>query len=283
MTKISILPAPSARPWTVLVLLALLLAGCSGDEQEQPEQAAPTSAVTLDMEFAQDAAVPGSTLQVMYRLKIAEGWHLYAPLLNDSGYPPAVELQLPAGWQAGPLRWPAPERYLMPGEILDHVYHDELLLVQDWTIPESAEVGAPVQVGVKLSWLACRRECVPGQESREVTVPVAAQARPTVVAGTRARALAAVPSPAPAGAVQVAKNKSEIILTVPGARELEFYPAEDCVPLLDLISDGRATGETLTLRLKAGPEQDRSLRGILHQRLADGGTRNWLIETRPGG
>ena len=275
----------------VLLSLGLNLAACSGDEGEAsrspgtkpPEKADPPEVVVTAV-FADKAAVPGRTIQVLYRLKMAEGWHLYAPLLNDSGYPPEVELDLPAGWRAGPLLWPVPQRYLMPGGILDHVYHHELVLVQEWQVPADAPVGGQVVVPARVSWLACRQECRPGRQDLHLTLPVAAAAEPGSHATEVARAMAALPAPAPADGLLVEVVQGGVKLTVPGAEVLEFYPFPDSVVPADLVAQGRAEGSTLALDLKSpdlnSPDSGQTplLRGILHQGLAGGQIRNWLVE-----
>jgi DsbC/DsbD-like thiol-disulfide interchange protein len=265
----------------VLVLLALLLAGCGGKDEESSDS--PASAVDVSHAFSHAAAVPGQTIQVLYRFKLAPDWHLYGPFVNDSGFAPSVDLDLPPGWEAGPLQWPAPERYLMPGQLLDHVYRDQLVLVQDWLVPDTALPGTTVKVPAKLNWLVCKDMCVPGSAEIHLALAVAETSNPSPDRAEIQQALAALPVPSPPRALEVAKNGSTIILKVTDARVLEFYPHENSAPLLDLIADGRAEGTDLPLRLKSGAADQPRLRGILHQQLADGATRNWIIDIQPGG
>ena len=62
------------------------------------------------------AAAPGESVTLIWRFELADDWHLYWTGRNDSGYPPLIELDLPEGWVAGGLQWPAPERYVVRRE-----------------------------------------------------------------------------------------------------------------------------------------------------------------------
>jgi hypothetical protein len=92
-----------------------------------------------------------------------------------------------------------------------------------------------------------------------------------------------LPVPAPPDGVQAAWTAEQVTLTVAGAERLEFYPDQDCVPLRDLVNQGVAAGEVLTLNLRPDPDAPAVLAGVLHQRFPDGSTRNWKIDISPGG
>lgn len=270
------------RFFTFLFLL-MMAGGCGGGSDDGPPADQTAVQVTLTHAFSHAPAAPGQTLQILWRFDLAEDWHLYGPGLNDSGFPPSVTLDLPDGWSAGPLRWPAPERYLMAGGILDHVYHGQLLVVQDLLVPLDAEPASQVAIPAQVNWLACKDACVPGQAKLTLVIDLADRARPTADLPLITKTLAAVPLPAPAGALSVVWSESHAELTVPGAARLAFYPDTDCLPLQDLVADGLREGETLLLRVaEPKPGQER-LKGILHQQLEDGTPRNWTIDFQPGG
>ena len=54
---------------------------------------------------------PGTSFDLGVLLEMEEGWHVYWRNNGDSGGPTRVEWMLPAGFEAGPLRWPAPHKY----------------------------------------------------------------------------------------------------------------------------------------------------------------------------
>lgn len=232
---------------------------------------------------AADAAVPGEILTIMWRFDLAAGWHLYSNYRNDSGFPPAVKLDLPAGWLAGPLLWPVPERYLSAGEILDHVYHGQLLLLQELTVPSGAVIGQTVAIPARLDWLVCRDECVPGQAHLELKILVAERGQPSAEAQLFAAARAALPRPAPLAGCEIHWSDSSVEIVVPDAANLEFFPAVDCVRLSNIIADGSGSTDRLVLGLRSLTGGPGPLKGVLHQQVKDGSVRNWIIDAQPGG
>jgi thiol:disulfide interchange protein DsbD len=203
------------------------------------------------------AAMPDS-LHLVWRFALADQWYLYSPYRNDTGFPPSISLELPAGWTAGPLRFPIPERKILPGGILDHIHPRDLVLTQTVTTG-----GQPLPTeGVKASlfWLACRELCVPGQAT--LIVPVVGE--PDLRAATLwNEARRSQPIPLPAASYQIVREASLIRVTVPGASRLEFIPAEDGPLLENLLRDGVADGQTLTLHLRPGPDAAKPLTGLL--------------------
>ncbi len=213
-----------------------------------------------------DLAAPApDSLAVAWTFAIPDGWHLYADRLNDSGFPPSVDLTLPAGWAAGPLRWPVPERHVLPGEILDHVYVHRLVLLQDLTPPGAARPAAPATITAKVRWLACREACVPGQAVLTVTVPGAGAALPAAFADPPP-----FPAPLPPGLVAASRHGDIVTFRVPGARALRFFPDPDSGPYRDLVADGEAAGDRLDLRLRPRDGAIGPVRGLLQIDRADG-------------
>ena len=203
------------------------------------------------------ASVAPDSLNLVWRLQIADQWYLYAPYRNDTGFPPSVSLELPAGWTAGPLQFPAPQRKVLPGSILDHVYFEELVLTQ--TLLTGGNPIPAEGLTANLFWLACRDLCVPGQAT--LTVPVTGP--DPAAAALRQTALAARPTRLPAGTVQIQRDAATIELEVAGALELVFIPAEAGPLLVDLLQDGSAAGPSLTLRLRPGGAAQEPLAGLL--------------------
>jgi hypothetical protein len=106
-----------ATRWLVTALLLANLGGVVPAEAAQvapppraqaPAGAAPKVAVALISEAA--GIEPGAALWVGLRQRIAPGWHTYWLNPGDSGEPPTIDWALPAGWRAGPIVWPLPER-----------------------------------------------------------------------------------------------------------------------------------------------------------------------------
>jgi thiol:disulfide interchange protein DsbD len=196
--------------------------------------------------------VPGGVNWLGVALEIDEGWHTYWDGFNDTGEPLTAHFTLPTGFEAGELVWPAPARY-SPGEgILDHVYEREVLLMVPVRVPASA-AGSSVTISAELRWLVCSDVCIPEDAKVSLTLAVGkpgASADTSPHAGRFEHTRTLVPTPAernPAVRVTATSDRGEI--RVPGAVRLEFYPAKDCLPPANLIDDGAARGEALTVRL----------------------------------
>jgi len=206
------------------------------------------------------AAVTPDSVNLVWRFEPDDRWYLYAPYRNDTGFPPSVELDLPAGWTAGPLQFPAPVRKVLPGDILDHIYSSELLLLQTLHTGGRPSVAGQT-ITARLAWLACRELCVPGQVV--LTVPVAGGASDPRAVELWSQARRALPVALPAGTVTIEREAAVIRVTAPGASRLVFIPAESGPTLVDLIRDGDREGPILTLRLRPGPAAGNPLQGLL--------------------
>src|SRR5271156_1340 len=71
---------------------------------------------------------PGHTIRVGIHFELENGWHIYWVNPGDSGEPPRVQWQLPAGLTAGEMQWPTPRR-LGTATIVDFGYEDSVMLV----------------------------------------------------------------------------------------------------------------------------------------------------------
>ncbi len=229
----------------VLALAAALPAGAAADDAGRVE-----ASVTV-------AAAQADSLILLWEFTLADGWHLYGPFRNDTGLAPRLSLELPADWHAGAITWPAPERHVVAGDILDHVYHDRLSILQTLTLPPQAR---PQQITARVRWLVCADICVPGDTTLTVTLP----AEPTAAARARhAGIAAALPGALPADRYTARRHSDRVVLRVPGARELTFFPAAEGPLLADLLGDGHARGDALVLHLDPTTDGSAPLRGML--------------------
>ena len=255
----------------LLVGPSLFCAGCSGG-QEVPTEENP---VVVTAQIVPEAAEPGESVTLVWRFALADGWHLYWSGRNDTGYPPGIDLDLPEGWVAGGLQWPAPERYVSAGDILDHVYHDELVLIQKLGAPSNATVGLSVTIQAEVQWLACKDMCVPGRTSLSVAVPVSDRIRnrePNIASVAADRLPALVPD----GILETGWEGATFHLSHPGAASLTFMPTGDCGPLVDLLNDGR--GESLTLRFRPKRDTVGPVRGLISVEEESGNTRVYRVD-----
>jgi len=236
------------------LLAAAVLAAVSGPAAARTPEA-PVRPVTVSAAVVSAAA---DSLTLLWRFDLAGGWHLYGPFRNDSGFAPEIALDLPADWRAGPPAWPAPERHVLAGMILDHVYHDELRLLQ--TIHHAGAAPAARDVRATLRWLVCQEVCLPGDTTLTLRLP--APADPSLEQEYRAAA-ADVPGPLPAGRYAARRSSDRIVITAPDAAGLAFAPTAEGPLLVDLAADGAAAGDRLELRLAGGSAENTAMTGLL--------------------
>lgn len=259
LTAMSDIHPKSLLAMTALLIgTAILCAGCSA--QKKPQQPTDSNPVVVTVEAVPDAVAPGESVTLVYRFVLAADWHLYWAGRNDSGFPPLIDLELPDGWLAGGLQWPAPERHVSPGDILDHVYFGELVLIQKIGAPKDAQAGRKVAIKADVQWLACKDMCVPGRTGLSVEIPVKTQVVATEP-NPASKAAARLPGPLPDRTLETEWEGATFHIHDPRARRLTFMPTEDCGQLVDLLNDGQ--GDRLALRFKPRGGTVGPVRGLL--------------------
>lgn len=194
-----------------LLLGAPLLAGAAKAEPVQ------TGHIEVELVSQEAGAVPGGVVYVALRQKIQPGWHTYWRNPGDAGDATKIVWTLPAGWTAGDIVWPTPEKSRV-GPLLDFAYTGEVLLPVPITVPANAQVGSVVTLKAAAAFLVCEQVCVPEDAVVTLTLPVVAgmpQADPkwgAKVADTLAKA------PKPAGLKAVFELRGSVLkLAVTGA------------------------------------------------------------------
>ena len=261
-------------PNTIAALVigtAILYAGCS-KEKKQPTDNDP---VVITLETVPKNATPGDSVTLVWKFDLATDWHLYWAGRNDTGFPPLIDLELPAGWVAGGLQWPVPERHVSAGDILDHVYFGELVLIQKLGAPDDAQTGSQVEIKADIQWLACKDMCVPGRTGLTASIPVRSNAD-SFEPNSASKAAARLPAQLPDGILETRWEAAIFHIHGPGARRLTFMPTDDCGQLVDLLKDGQA--ERLALRFKLKGETVGPVRGLITIEQESGIPRTYRID-----
>jgi thiol:disulfide interchange protein DsbD len=230
----------------------------------------PKVTVTLLSEAA--SIKPGASFWVGLRQRIAPGWHTYWTNPGDSGEPPTIDWTLPAGWEAGPLVFPQPER--MPvGPLMSYGYIDEVVLLTRLTAPAGVPTGAPVTLRGHAAWLVCEKICIPEEATVALTLPVIpGKAAPGAGASAIERTRRAVPSPSPwPAALRATPETVTVSVAAPGLEpdrigEVLFFPGRWGVIDHAAVQEVSIDRDGITLRAARGllPDGARSdLDGVL--------------------
>lgn len=127
---------------------------------------------SLQLMAEQTAIEANRDFWVGLRFSLDPGWHIYWMNPGDSGEPPKIEWDLPAGFRAGAVRWPAPQRLEHP-PLTDFGYEGEVLLMAPVHPSARLEAGSPTAtLAANVKWLVCRDVCIPARERVTISLPV---------------------------------------------------------------------------------------------------------------
>jgi thiol:disulfide interchange protein DsbD len=111
----------------------------------------------------------GKPFQIAVRMTMQPGWHIYWIDPGDSGSPTQITWHAPAGWKVEPLPFPTPHKFIMPGDIVNNGYADEVLFLASVTPP--ADAKGPVELSADVEWLVCDvQQCLPGKGSPKLSL-----------------------------------------------------------------------------------------------------------------
>lgn len=130
------------------------------------------SSVKVELIQEEETVLPGRSFWVALHLKIDDGWHVYWKNPGDIGMPLQVDWKLPAGFEAGPLQWPFPEKFTT-ADMVGFGYEGEVMLLSQITAPESLKEGSQHELAAKVEWLVCSSMmCQPGSATANLTAKV---------------------------------------------------------------------------------------------------------------
>ncbi len=160
---------PLPRGGSPLWMRSLVLILCLGFLGWFPVATAATT-TQIELWLSADQAKPGETVTAALQLKMAPKWHSYWKFSGDSGEGTRIQWELPAGWEAGEMEWPIPEK-LVVADLTTYVHHGEILLLTPLKIPLNAAVGEVVVKG-KVVWQECEEVCIRGKKEVEARLRI---------------------------------------------------------------------------------------------------------------
>ena len=113
---------------------------------------------------------PGKTAWLGVFFDLEKGWHIYWANPGDSGQPPKIQWQLPAGFQTKGIRWPTPMR-LGGGTVIDYGYEGRVLLPISMQVPADYKPTKPVTFSADIRYLICREVCIPAKAQASLSIP----------------------------------------------------------------------------------------------------------------
>jgi thiol:disulfide interchange protein len=160
-----------ARLASFLAILAAALAGLAFPTAPLAAALPPTPEMaSVELDVDRTAYAPGGAGRLVALLRIEDGWHVNSHQPSfEYLIPTTAELELPAGWEAATLSYPAGEmeRFTFADEPLS-VFQGEVPIVASFLVPASATAGE-VSVRVKVTYQACNdTQCLPPVDHEQV-------------------------------------------------------------------------------------------------------------------
>ncbi|MEO1553285.1 MAG: protein-disulfide reductase DsbD domain-containing protein [Pseudomonadota bacterium] len=199
-----------------------------------PAQAQPVDGGHARVELISERAlaVPGETVWLGLSFEIDPNWHIYWINPGDAGIPPEItwkDTSHPASQTAEAFEWPLPELLpVVPGQIMDYGYSDQVVLPFRVKIPEAAD-GPLLFEGVA-DYLICEDVCIPESAEVRLLLSVGAAQLPDTFGSERIQdALMAVP-PVFYGYARFARTVDAWTLSLAGDQvagqsgEARFFP-----------------------------------------------------------
>ncbi len=152
--------------------------------------------VTAQLVADRSELAPGQPFYLGVVLHMDPGWHVYWINPGDSGVATRVKWHLPAGFTAGPLMFPTPQRILLPGNILNYAYEDSVMLASQITPPKTLPANFSGTFSADVSWLVCSNVCVLGKAKLSLAWPVSGDALSNVAPAVFQNWRSLVPIPA---------------------------------------------------------------------------------------
>ena len=239
--------------------------------------------VTCDLIVPSRQLAAGSTTIIGVRFRIAPEWHLYWNGQNDSGAAPTLDFSgSDPRLTFGAALWPVPKRHVAEGDIVDHIYRGECVLLVPLTVEKG--IGGPVAIKVRSEILVCREACLPGRVGATANVDVGVQAGPRGPGATTLdEATAALPLPMRSDTPFDARIDEGALIVEPqqGRRlsRLTFMPGPGCeATTLHPDCESRAEGDAsprLSVTLVSG-----GATGIMQCEDVSGAVTNWRVELK---
>ncbi len=256
----------------------LLLPGCRASE----------SLVTVRLVSERSAIVAGGSTDLGVHLRMAKGWHTYWRGSSDSGAPLDIRIEAPEGFAVGESEWPAPERMVSTGDVLDHVYEGSVTVIAPVSVPLRAAESDSATFRCVVQWVACREACLAGADTVSLTLPVAppgSGAPPASDARLFREARRRIPGPGgKTSGIRTRWEGDDLVVEGEGKARLVFYPDSDCGALIDPIRDAESDSGRLRLRLRRTEDGIGPAKGILEINSPRGSSAVFveLNETHPG-
>ncbi|MEM8835886.1 MAG: protein-disulfide reductase DsbD domain-containing protein [Planctomycetota bacterium] len=244
--------------------LVMPLAGVAHAQFGEPAFGSPpaekTGSELVSMSLVLDRPVrSGASTEVAVVFDIEPDWYVYWLNPGETGLPPDVRWELPAGVSVSGPRWPAPDRKVLAGGIVDYVHVGRLVLFYELHADDDATIPTDASIKASADWLVCKDVCLLGNGDASVSASVDDPADSSAASGLSGRFASASGRIPLRGseAVRSSWDGRTLVLRAAGADVLTWMPGptEDAVPTR-ILDQGRAEGDTIRIEYEVGGDAE---------------------------
>lgn len=181
----------------------------------------------------------GKTFHLGLHLTHPAGSHTYWKHPGIVGLATTVEWEMPPGFTAGEIQWPAPQVVKM-ASYKAQGYEGETLLMIPITLPEKL-TGSTATLTAKVSWMCCGKTCEPAMKIPfTITLPVTeSMEKNTAALALFEKFQLLVPKADPLWKITVQRRSKEIWLTLKPSPRTGVCSDEDFARIHFFTADGQ--------------------------------------------
>ena len=116
--------------------------------------------------------IPGQTQYIGVYMQPEAEWHTYWQNPGDSGEASSFEWRLPSEIMIGDVLWPIPKA-IPVAHLTNYGYAVDNLLSVPITVPVDY-TQTNTEISVDVSWLVCKEDCIPGDATLSIQLPLGA-------------------------------------------------------------------------------------------------------------
>ena len=156
-------------------------------------QATPLPKFSVKLYAADTSVQPGGKSELAIEINVEKGWHIYHPIVLDTGAATTIDFAVPPGITFGELRFPTPTPDKEVG--LEYLALEGRVIVLTTLQVAADVVPGPLPIQVHVRALVCKELCFPVTADARLTLNVSTQPPAPANAALFKEARAALPMP----------------------------------------------------------------------------------------
>lgn len=125
---------------------------------------------TVKLHADRTAVAPGATFRIAAEITIARPWHMYHPVVLETGLPTVIKIDSPAGVDVG--RWQFPEPMLGEAAGIEYLSLKGTFTAIASVNVDSSFAGDEIALAATATGLACIEQCIPVDTTAKLRVPI---------------------------------------------------------------------------------------------------------------